>query len=167
MLAYAGLVAITPAAGSVDFTGAFFIGLLAGPVCFFAAQAKHRFGYDDALDAFGIHGPGGILGGVLTGVFATEEVTGKGSGIKGYAVYLLYWHFTGTKVQIVTVEASRCIYGGWKQLGLQFYGCAIAVVWSCVASWIMLKAIDYFWGLRVALEDELTGLDMVCHGEVC
>ena len=136
-------------------------------MCFFAAQAKHRFGYDDALDAFGIHGPGGILGGVLTGVFATEEVTGKGSGIKGYAVYLLCWYFTGTKVQIVTVEASRCIYGGWKQLGLQFYGCAIAVVWSCVASWIMLKTIDYFWGLRVALEDELTGLDMVCHGEVC
>jgi hypothetical protein len=70
-------------------------------------------------------------------------------------------------VQIVTVEAGRCIYGGWKQLGLQFYGCTIAVVWSCIASWIMLKTIDYFWGLRVALEDELTGLDMVCHGEVC
>ena len=137
----AGLVAITPAAGSVDFTGAFFIGLLAGPVCFFAAQAKHRFGYDDALDAFGIHGPGGILGGILTGVFATESVTGEGSGFKG------------------------CLYGGWKQLGLQFYGCGVAIVWSCVVSWILLKLIDAVWGLRVAIEDELIGLDIVCHGE--
>jgi hypothetical protein len=137
----AGLVAITPAAGSVDSTGAFFIGLLAGPVCFCAAQAKHRFGYDDALDAFGIHGPGGILGGILTGVFATEKVTGEGSGFKG------------------------CLYGGWTQLGLQIYGCLVAIVWSCVVSWILLKFIDCIWGLRVAIEDELIGLDIVCHGE--
>ena len=50
-------------------------------------------------------------------------------------------------------------------MGLQFYGCAVAIAWSCVASWVLLKLIDYFWGLRVAIEEELAGLDIVCHGE--
>jgi Amt family ammonium transporter len=111
----------------VDCTGAFFIGLLSGCLCFFTAHAKHRFGYDDALDAFGIHGPGGILGGILTGVFATETITGAGSGVKG------------------------CLYGNWRQLGLQVYGCLVAVVWSSLVSWLLLKAIDSLVGLRVAL----------------
>lgn len=89
----------------------------------------------------GIHGPGGMLGGVLTGIFATEAITGEGSGLKG------------------------CLYGGWNQLGLQIYGVVITVVWSSFISWMLLKAIDYTWGLRVALETELLGLDIACHGE--
>lgn len=73
---FSGLVTITAGAGYVNVTGAFCMGFLAGPVCYFAAQLKHRFGYDDALDAFGIHAPGGALGGILTGFFATEVSPG-------------------------------------------------------------------------------------------
>lgn len=68
-----GLVAVTPAAGFIDPTGAFFIGFLAGPCCYFGIQAKHYFGYDDSLDAFGVHAVAGCLGGILVGFFATDE----------------------------------------------------------------------------------------------
>ena len=85
--------------------------------------------------------PPSLPTGILTGVFATESVTGEGSGIKG------------------------CLYGDWQRLGLQVYGCVIVIVWSSVVSFVLLKLIDVTWGLRVAIEDELIGLDIVCHGE--
>lgn len=85
--ALAGLVCITPGAGYVDTTGAFVSGVLAGPLCFAACQLKKTFQFDDALDAFGIHGPGGILGGILTGFFAKDDMTQnvftQGTGTKG------------------------------------------------------------------------------------
>mmetsp|Transcript_39146 Transcript_39146/g.61005 ORF Transcript_39146/g.61005 Transcript_39146/m.61005 type:complete len:644 (-) Transcript_39146:297-2228(-) len=139
--AIAGLVTITPGAGYVNITGAFVFGLLAGPVCYGSAQMKHWLGYDDALDAFGIHAPGGALGGILTGLFATEEITGDGSGIKG------------------------AFYGNWEQLGLQLYGIVCTVAWSMFMTFALLKGIDKTIGLRVALEEEMAGLDMVMHGE--
>uniref|UniRef100_A0A7S0I0Y4 Ammonium transporter n=1 Tax=Hanusia phi TaxID=3032 RepID=A0A7S0I0Y4_9CRYP len=138
---FSGLVTITAGAGYVNVTGAFCMGFLAGPVCYFAAQLKHRFGYDDALDAFGIHAPGGALGGILTGFFATEEITGRGSGKNG------------------------AFYGNPKQIYLQLYGVVFSAVWSLVMSYVLLKLVDITLGLRVAIEDELSGLDMVCHGE--
>ncbi|EKX41026.1 ammonium transporter [Guillardia theta CCMP2712] len=99
-------------------------------------QLKSRFGYDDALDAFGIHGPGGFLGGILTGFFANANV------------------------QILS-PVNGAFYGNPKQL----YGIAIAAVWSCAISFLLLKLVDYTIGLRVAIDEELLGLDMVCHGE--
>jgi len=134
----AGLVTITPGAGFVDLTGAFVSGFLAGPFCYFSAQMKHRFGYDDALDAFGIHAPGGVLGGILTGLLATGDAS---NGVKGV--------FYG---------------GGWKILGLQIYGIVVSILWSCVMTYLLLKAIEMLIGLRVNMEEE-NGLDMLCHGE--
>jgi len=143
--ALAGLVCITPGAGYMGITGAFVSGLLAGPTCFFACQLKKTFKFDDALDAFGIHGPGGILGGLLTGLFAKEEMTigvfEPGVGVKGA--------FEGNAFQIL----------------LQLYGVAISIVWSMLGTVILLKLIDASFGLRVGVDEELLGLDMVCHGE--
>ena len=104
--AVAGLVAITPAAGSVDLVGALFIGLITSAVCFWmVAVVKPKFGYDDALDAFGVHGVGGIIGSVLTGVFATQFVTGEG-GVQG------------------------ALYGDWNQLWIQIAATVISMVFS-------------------------------------
>ena len=106
--AVAGLVAITPAAGSVDLVGALFIGLITSAVCFWmVAVVKPKFGYDDALDAFGVHGVGGIIGSVLTGVFATQFVTGEG-GVQG------------------------ALYGDWNQLWIQIAATVISMVFSAV-----------------------------------
>lgn len=137
----AGLVTITPGAGYVNNTGAFVFGLLAGPVCYFAAQLKHRFGFDDALDAFGIHGPGGALGGILTGLFATDKGTGSWGGPNG------------------------AFYGNARQLGLQIYGVIACGTWAAIVTYILLKVIDMVMGLRVHEDEEKAGLDMVCHGE--
>jgi len=103
-----------------------------------AAQLKHRFGFDDALDAFGIHAPGGILGGILTGLFATEAATGEGSGVRG-----AFYGDDGT------------------QLLMQLYGIGVSVAWASVVSFLLLKLVDVTMGLRVASEEELLGLDMV------
>ena len=135
--AVAGLVAITPASGTVGPLGAILIGLASGILCFFAASnLKRALGYDDSLDVFGVHGVGGFVGAILTGVF-TAEVFG-GSGLDN---------------------------GIGAQLGLQFVGAAATIVYSGVLTWIILKALDATLGLRVTAAEEEEGLDIALHNE--
>ena len=139
--AVAGLVAITPAAGSVDLVGALFIGLITSAVCFWmVAVVKPKFGYDDALDAFGVHGVGGIIGSVLTGVFATPFVTGEG-GVQG------------------------ALYGDWNQLWIQIAATIISMVFSAVMTFVLFKVVDKLVGIRVDKRVEEEGLDIYEHGE--
>lgn len=139
--AVAGLVAITPAAGSVDLVGALFIGLITSAVCFWmVAVVKPKFGYDDALDAFGVHGVGGIIGSVLTGVFATQFVTGEG-GVQG------------------------ALYGDWNQLWIQIAATVISMVFSAVMTFVLFKVVDKLVGIRVDKRVEEEGLDIYEHGE--
>jgi Amt family ammonium transporter len=139
--AVAGLVAITPAAGSVDLVGALFIGLITSAVCFWmVAVVKPKFGYDDALDAFGVHGVGGIIGSVLTGVFATQFVTGEG-GVQG------------------------ALYGDWNQLWIQIAATIISMVFSAVMTFVLFKVVDKLVGIRVDKRVEEEGLDIYEHGE--
>jgi Amt family ammonium transporter len=139
--AVAGLVAITPASGFVDPTGALIIGLIAGGACFFGATSlKHLFGYDDSLDAFGVHGVGGIVGAFLTGVFAKAAIGGDGK--------------------------AGWIDGNPGQMLIQLEGIAFTVVYCAIISFIILKAIDLVLGLRVEEETERDGLDLALHGEV-
>jgi Amt family ammonium transporter len=136
--AIAGLVAITPAAGFVGPGGALIIGIVAGIVCYLAATSmKHAFGYDDSLDVFGIHGVGGMVGAILTGVFAVEAIGGT----------------------------PGLLEGNVGQILPQIYGVLATVVWSGVVSLIILKAIDATIGLRVAEEVERDSLDLQLHGE--
>ncbi len=136
--AVAGLVAITPAAGFVDAGGALAIGGIAGLVCFWGATwLKHRLGYDDSLDVFAVHGLGGMAGAILTGVFAVEAIGG----------------------------ASGALEGNLGQVWVQVYGVAATVVYSAVATFVLLKIIDLAIGLRVDEEDEREGLDIRLHGE--
>ena len=138
--AVAGLVAITPAAGFVLPNGALAIGLAAGIICFWSATSlKHMLGYDDSLDVFGVHGVGGIVGAILTGVFATSAVGGS--------------------------AASGLIDGNTAQLWIQVKGVLYTVVWCAVASFVMLKLIDLVIGLRVDKDSEREGLDLALHGE--
>ena len=139
--AVAGLVAITPAAGSVDLVGALCIGVITSAICFWmVAVVKPKFGYDDALDAFGVHGVGGILGSVLTGVFATQFVTGEG-GVQG------------------------ALYGDWHQLWIQVLATLISIVFSAVMTFILFKVVDKLVGIRVDKRVEEEGLDIYEHGE--
>ena len=139
--AVAGLVAITPAAGSVDLVGALFIGLITSAVCFWmVAVVKPKFGYDDALDAFGVHGVGGIIGSVLTGVFATQFVTGEG-GVQG------------------------ALYGDWNQLWIQIAATVMSMVFSAVMTFVLFKVVDKLVGIRVDKRVEEEGLDIYEHGE--
>lgn len=139
--AVAGLVAITPAAGTVDLLGAFFIGLITSIVCFFmVAVIKPKFKYDDALDAFGVHGIGGIVGSILTGVFATQYITGEG-GEQG------------------------ALYGDWHQLGVQVFATIVSIVFSVVVTFILYKVVDATIGMRVDKRVEEEGLDVYEHGE--
>lgn len=139
--AVAGLVAITPAAGSVDLVGALFIGLITSAVCFWmVAVVKPKFGYDDALDAFGVHGVGGIIGSVLTGVFATQFVTGEG-GVQG------------------------ALYGDWNQLWIQIAATVISMVFSALMTFVLFKVVDKLVGIRVDKRVEEEGLDIYEHGE--
>ncbi|HSQ24112.1 MAG TPA: ammonium transporter [Pyrinomonadaceae bacterium] len=141
--AVAGLVAITPASGFVTPIAALLIGALAGIVCYFMTTTiKRRFGYDDSLDVFGIHGAGGTLGALLTGVFATRMVNPI---FKDGPVGLL----DGNRAQIV------------NQLG----GILIAIVIALVGSMIILKFVDLIIGVRVNAETEVAGLDVTQHGE--
>ena len=137
--AVAGLVAITPASGFVDPTGALIIGIAAGLACFWGATSlKRMMGYDDTLDVWGVHGIGGIVGAILTGVFAREAIGGTAGLLEGNA----------------------------GQLGLQVYGVAVTIVYCAIASFIILKVIDLVIGLRVSKEVERDGLDLALHGEV-
>lgn len=140
--AVAGLVCITPAAGAVNPIHGMVLGLIAGAVCFFACTAiKNKFGYDDSLDAFGVHGIGGTLGAILTGVFATETVTGGVSGV---------------------LESGTA---GLTLLRNQLVGVGASVLIAVVGTVVLLKVIDLTMGLRVDQEAELKGLDLAQHGE--
>jgi Amt family ammonium transporter len=146
--AVAGLVAITPAAGFVQPMPAIAIGLIAGAFCYFmATTVKRIFGYDDSLDAFGVHGAGGTLGAVLTGLFASSAINPIFHDAKG------------------NVLPSGFFEGNYLQLPRQLAGVAIAWVISIVGTLILLKLVDLTIGLRVTPEDEEEGLDTSQHGE--
>jgi ammonium transporter, Amt family len=140
----AGLVAITPAAGFVAPWASIVIGLLAGVICYLAVIQKYRYGYDDSLDAFGVHGVGGITGAILTGVFAQKRVFSDAAD---------------------PVGANGLLYGGTKQFGVQILACAVSALYAALVTWILLKLIDKTMGLRVTLSDEREGLDTTQHGE--
>lgn len=140
--AVAGLVAITPAAGTADVLGAFAIGGISALVCFFmVAYVKPKLKYDDSLDAFGVHGIGGIVGSILTGVFATRAITGT-EGVQG------------------------ALYGDWNQLWIQVVATGASVVYSAVLTFILFFIVNKTIGLRVSKDDESTGLDISQHGEI-
>jgi ammonium transporter, Amt family len=146
--AVAGLVAITPAAGFVTPMSALIIGLIAGAFCcFMVAKVKQRFKYDDSLDAFGVHGAGGTLGALLTGLFATSLVNPIFHDASG------------------NVLASGVFQGNFRQLLNQFLGVAIAWVLAIVGTVVILKIVDLTIGLRVSSEQEMQGLDLSQHGE--
>jgi Amt family ammonium transporter len=142
--AVAGLVAITPAAGFVGPMPALAIGLIAGVVCYLmVTKVKAIFGYDDALDAFGVHGAGGTIGALLTGVFAQQVINpifGTGKAVGG-------------------------LDGNWGQLGNQFVGVLIAWGFALVGTIVLLKIVDMITGVRVTEEQEVQGLDVTQHGE--
>ena len=134
--AVAGLATITPASGYCGPGGAMVIGAVAGVVCFFAATTlKKHFGYDDSLDAFGVHGVGGLVGSLLTGVFAARSVGGS-----------------------EPVEIAR-------QVGIQALACLAVAVWSGVATLVLIKLVDLAFGARVDEEQEVVGLDLSHHEE--
>ena len=146
--AVAGLVAITPAAGFVGPMSALAIGLIAGIACYLmVTRVKKRFGYDDSLDAFGVHGAGGTIGALLTGVFAVKAINPifKNSQGKGLAVGLI----DGNAFQILN----------------QLAGVVIAWVLAIVGTIVILKIVDMLVGLRVPGENEIQGLDLSQHGE--
>ena len=146
--AVAGLVAITPAAGFVGPISGLAIGLIAGAFCYFmVAAVKARFGYDDSLDAFGVHGAGGTLGAILTGIFASSTVNPIFKDAQGNTI------------------ASGVIEGNYRQLANQFVGVAIAWSLAIVGTLIILKIVDMAIGLRVTQEHEVQGLDLSQHGE--
>ncbi|MBC8716458.1 ammonium transporter [Ochrobactrum sp. Marseille-Q0166] len=131
--AVAGLVAVTPAAGFVNPTGALIIGIIAGVICYFAAvKLKHALGYDDSLDAFGVHGVGGFVGAILTGFFADVAINAAGEG---------------------------------ATMGKQFFGAAVTIVYTAVATAIILYVIKAIMGLRPTKQEEMEGLDIALHGE--
>jgi ammonium transporter, Amt family len=146
--AVAGLVAITPASGFVKPMPALAIGLIAGVFCYWmVAKVKAKFGYDDSLDAFGVHGAGGTLGALLTGVFAVSAVNPIFKDSQGNAV------------------ASGLLEGNAHQLLNQLVGVAIAWVLGIVGTLAILKLVDVTIGLRVSEEEEVQGLDLSQHGE--
>jgi Amt family ammonium transporter len=136
--AVAGLVAVTPAAGFVNPTGAFVIGIVAGVLCYYAAaHLKKMLGYDDSLDAFGVHGIGGIIGALLTGVFADPAMNGK----------------------------AGLFFGNAGQVWIQIEGIAVTIAWTAVVSFIILMITRVLVGLRPSELDEEEGLDISQHGE--
>jgi len=145
--AVAGLVAITPAAGFVGLMGGLVIGLLAGVVCLWGVNGlKHMLGADDSLDVFGVHGVGGILGALLTGVFASPSL--GGTGIYDYVA-----------------NAVAPEYSIASQVWIQFQAVLTTVIWSGVVAFIAYKLVDMIVGLRVSEEEEREGLDISSHGE--
>jgi ammonium transporter, Amt family len=142
--AVAGLVAITPAAGFVGPMPALVIGLAAGLVCYFmVTTVKALFGYDDALDAFGVHGAGGTIGALLTGVFAQQIINpifGTGKPVGG-------------------------LDGHWSQVGNQLVGVLLAWGFALLGTLVLLKITDLLVGVRVSESQEIEGLDVTQHGE--
>jgi Amt family ammonium transporter len=138
--AVAGLVAITPAVGFVGIGGAIMIGLLVSVFCFIAVGfIKHKFGYDDSLDAFGIHGIGGIWGALATGLFASKLINPAG--------------------------ADGLLFGNPKLFLIQLAAVLITAVYTFVATYIIFKIVDAIVGVRVVEEDEAMGLDLALHNE--
>jgi Amt family ammonium transporter len=136
--AVAGLVAITPASGFVGPMGSFWIGVAAGIICYWGCTGlKHTFGYDDALDTFGVHGIGGAAGAILTGVFAVNEYGGTPGLLEGNAMQVVY----------------------------QAIGVGTVFIYDVIVTLIILKIIDMVIGLRVSEEIEREGLDLALHGE--
>jgi len=136
--AVAGLGTITPASGFVEPWHGIVIGVIAGAVCFWACTSlKHRFNYDDTLDVFGIHGIGGLLGTLMTGIFATAAIGGTAGLIEGNPKLLL----------------------------TQAYGVAVVFAWTSGVTFVLLKIVDMLAGLRVSHEHEVDGLDITQHGE--
>ncbi len=135
----AGLVAITPAAGYVTVGSSALIGLASGAVCYGAVLLKERWHYDDSLDAFGVHGVGGILGALLTGVFATRAVNPEGG--------------------------DGLLAGNPMLLAKQVAAVLIVGAYSAAVTWVLLKLVDRLVGLRVSEDDEREGLDETQHGE--
>ncbi|TJW59063.1 MAG: ammonium transporter [Mesorhizobium sp.] len=132
--AVAGLVAVTPASGFVNPTGAFVVGILAGVICYISAvKLKHAFGYDDSLDAFGVHGVGGIVGALLTGALADPTINALGK------------------------DAS---------VGKQIYGIVFTILWTAIATFVILYIVKALVGLRPSTQEEVEGLDVTQHGEV-
>ncbi|WP_412033386.1 ammonium transporter [Mesorhizobium sp. CA8] len=132
--AVAGLVAVTPASGFVNPTGAFIVGIIAGVVCYLSAvKLKHAFGYDDSLDAFGVHGVGGIVGALLTGALADPAINALGK------------------------DAS---------VAKQLYGIAFTILWTAIATFVILYIVKALVGLRPSTQEEVEGLDVTQHGEV-
>jgi Amt family ammonium transporter len=146
--AVAGLVAITPASGFVGPMPAILIGLIAGAFCYFmVAKVKAWFGYDDSLDAFGVHGAGGTLGAILTGVFASRFVNPILKDAQGNLI------------------GSGLFDGNAHQLLNQATGVVIAWILAAVGTLVLLKLVDLTVGLRVSEDDEVQGLDLALHGE--
>lgn len=136
--AVAGLVAITPASGYVGAGSALLLGLIAGVVCYWSATwLKHKLGYDDSLDAFGVHGVGGILGALLTGVLADASIT----------------------------KGTPALLPPLQQLWVQTQATLATAVYTLVVTWLLLKLLDMTIGLRVSTDEEREGLDIVLHGE--
>ncbi len=136
--AIGGLVAITPAAGFVNPTGALIIGIVSGIGCYWGATGlKHYFGYDDSLDVFGVHGVGGIIGAILTGVFSIETIGGT----------------------------PGMLEGNFRQVFVQLEGIFVTVIYCAAVTFLILKIIDITTGLRVEEDSEITGLDLSLHGE--
>jgi Amt family ammonium transporter len=135
--AVAGLVAITPASGTAGPEGALYLGIIAGVVCFFAATAlKRKIGYDDSLDVFGVHAVGGIVGAILTGVFASEAFGGAGMA-----------------------------NGIGAQVGIQIKGVIFTILYTGILTAVLYKIVDLTIGMRVSDEDEAVGLDLSSHNE--
>lgn len=145
--AIAGLATITPAAGFVAPLPALCIGAVAALVCYTALNAKTKFGYDDSLDAFGVHGAGGTLGALLTGVFAVSAVNPMFKDAHGNTL------------------ASGLLEGNPRQMMNQLAGVAIAWLLAVVGTLAILKLVDATIGLRVSEEEEVQGLDLSQHGE--
>ncbi len=144
--AVAGLVAITPACGFVGPMGAIIIGLLVSPICyFFVAKVKYMFGYDDALDVFGVHAVGGIFGALATGIFVNPALGGTG-----------VWDYVANGVGAYDMTA---------QMTAQIWAVGTAIVWTAIVAFIALKVVDLLIGLRVSEEVEREGLDTTEHGE--
>ncbi len=138
--AIAGLATVTPASGYVDPSSAMVIGVISAVVCFiFVSVIKPKFGYDDALDAFGVHGAGGILGTLAVGLFASKAVNPAG--------------------------ADGLFYGNSRQLWIQLVATVVTAAYSFVATWILYKLVDVLIGVRVSDRDEAMGLDLTQHNE--
>jgi Amt family ammonium transporter len=145
--AVAGLVAITPAAGNVGLMGALVVGAAAGFACLWGVNGlKKLLGADDTLDVFGVHGVGGIVGALLTGIFNHQSLGGPG---------------------LVTDWVTGAVgsNGIWDQFVIQAKGVGLTVIWSGVVSLVAYKIVDLVIGLRVPEEEEREGLDITSHGE--